>query len=97
MITQDLIDEFKSYEKLDDYTSDDENIKKMLERSYEAIKHQCGEFTFDNELGKDLVFSRTRYAYQDLLEYFNDNYREDIIMLGISLMEVVNDGTETTV
>lgn len=95
MISQSIIDEFKEFEKID-YSSGDEHLGRLLERSYQAIQRQCGPFDINvDETGKELVFCRTRYAYQDLLEYFNENYREDIINFGISLMVLDGDINET--
>jgi hypothetical protein len=41
--------------------------------------------------GKELVFERTRYAYNDALEFFEDNFLSEITSLGISLIPVEDD------
>ncbi|HDG6049176.1 phage head-tail adapter protein [Staphylococcus aureus] len=86
-----LVQDFKDMEKID-HTSEDIYIKKLLKRSYEKLQRDYGKFDIDkNLIGRELVLNRTRYAYQDLLEYFNENYRVDLIDFGISLVEVEDD------
>lgn len=86
-----LVQDFKDMEKID-HTSEDIYIKKLLKRSYEKLQRDYGKFDIDKDLiGRELVLNRARYAYQDLLEYFNENYRVDLIDFGISLVEVEDD------
>ncbi|HDJ2896676.1 TPA: phage head-tail adapter protein [Staphylococcus aureus] len=86
-----LLQDFKDMEKID-HTSEDIYIKKLLKRSYEKLQRDYGKFDIDKDLiGRELVLNRARYAYQDLLEYFNENYRVDLIDFGISLVEVEDD------
>lgn len=86
-----LVQDFKDMEKFD-HTSEDSYIEKLLKRSYEKLQRDYGKFDIDkNLIGRELVLNRARYAYQDLLEYFNENYRVDLIDFGISLVEVEDD------
>ncbi|HCY9598616.1 TPA: phage head-tail adapter protein [Staphylococcus aureus] len=86
-----LVQDFKDMEKID-HTSEDIYIEKLLKRSYEKLQRDYGKFDIDkNLIGRELVLNRARYAYQDLLEYFNENYRVDLIDFGISLVEVEDD------
>ncbi|UFA56484.1 phage head-tail adapter protein [Staphylococcus aureus] len=87
MTIDDLLVKFKSLEKID-YNSEDEFLKELLKMSYTRLKNQCGMFELDNLTGQELILNRTRYAYQDLLEHFNENYRTDLIDFSLSLMEV---------
>ncbi|HCD5890173.1 TPA: phage head-tail connector protein [Staphylococcus aureus] len=87
MTINDLLVKFKSLEKID-YNSEDRFLKELLEMSYTRLKNQCGTFELDNLTGQELILHRTRYAYQDLLEHFNENYRADLIDFSLSLMEV---------
>ncbi|ADI97619.1 TPA: phage head-tail connector protein [Staphylococcus aureus] len=87
MAIDDLLVKFKSLEKID-YNSEDEFLKELLKMSYTRLKNQCGTFELDNLAGQELILNRTRYAYQDLLEHFNENYRADLIDFSLSLMEV---------
>ncbi|MEK5524138.1 phage gp6-like head-tail connector protein [Heyndrickxia sp. FSL W8-0423] len=79
--------------------NEDSNLKQLLSFSITAIKASCGNFDIYGEKdtdirAKELVFERTRYAYNDALEYFEDNFLSDITSLGLSLMpEVKDDGS----
>ncbi|MED3650612.1 phage gp6-like head-tail connector protein [Heyndrickxia sporothermodurans] len=79
--------------------NEDSNLKQLLSFSITAIKSSCGEFDIYGEKntdirGKELVFERTRYAYNDALEYFEDNFLSEITSLGLSLLpEVKDDGS----
>ncbi|MCR0869007.1 phage head-tail adapter protein [Staphylococcus aureus] len=90
MTVDDLLVKFKSLEKID-YDSEDEFLKELLKMSYIRLKNQCGTFDLDNLTGQELILNRTRYAYQDLLEHFNENYRADLIDFSLSLMEASED------
>ncbi|HBP3146076.1 TPA: phage head-tail adapter protein [Staphylococcus aureus] len=90
MMIDDLLAKFKSLEKID-HSSEDEYIKQLLKMSHKRIINQCGFFDAENLTGQELVLIRTRYAYQDLLEHFNDNYRSELIDFSLSLMEVSED------
>ncbi|WP_353458871.1 phage head-tail adapter protein [Staphylococcus aureus] len=90
MAIDDLLVKFKSLEKID-YNSEDEFLRELLKMSYTRLKNQCGAFELDNLAGQELILNRTRYAYQDLLEHFNENYRADLIDFSLSLMEVSED------
>ncbi|MFB4471821.1 phage gp6-like head-tail connector protein [Oceanobacillus caeni] len=74
--------------------NEDSNLRQLLSFSYAYIKSKCGEFDLSGEteidlLGRELVFERTRYAYNDALEYFNTNFLSDIngLSLDIALKE----------
>ncbi|MGE7766663.1 phage gp6-like head-tail connector protein [Peribacillus sp. NPDC096540] len=70
--------------------NEDSNLKQLLSFSITKIKSSCGEFDIYGEkdidlMGKELVFERTRYAYNDALEYFDDNFLSQITSLGLSI------------
>lgn len=90
-ITDELLDEFKDFAKIS-HDTEDSYLKKLLEKSYSNIESRFGEFNINENLeGQELVFSRTRYAYEDLLEYFNDNYQDDLLNFGLN--NVTGSGT----
>lgn len=97
MITDELLKEFK--DRMHISHNEDSNLKQLLSFSITAIKASCGNFDIYGEKdtdirAKELVFERTRYAYNDALEYFEDNFLSDITSLGLSLMpEVKDDGS----
>lgn len=90
-ITDDLLSEFKDYTKIS-HDTEDEYLKNLLKKSYSNLVSRFGEFNIYEDLeGQDLVFARSRYAYEDLLEYFNDNYQDDLISYGLN--NVTGSGT----
>lgn len=61
------------------HQSEDDNLKRILSASLRDIQEKCGEFSIDdNERGKELVFERSRYVYNDAVEYFDDNFLSQI-------------------
>lgn len=94
-ISDDILEEFKSRMRIA-HQSENENLKLMLSASLDDIKKKCGEFSIDeNNRGKELVFERTRYVYNDSVEYFDDNFLSQITSLSFELWD--GDSDETTV
>lgn len=67
-------------------------MKRLLSFSIAYIQDKCGKFdiageTNDDKRAIELVFERTRYAYNDALEFFEDNFLSEITSLGIELSE----------
>lgn len=95
MITSNHVEEFKNRNRIF-YNFEDERIKTDLEMSFEDIKSKCGEFDIEkNLLGRELVYERTRYVFNDKLEEFHNNFLSSIVQLQILNMEVSDDGTST--
>ena len=89
-ITQALIDEFKIRMKLSD--DEDGNLMRILQASVEDLTEKCGVYDINvSNRFKELVFERSRYVYNDALEYFNDNFLSQINSLALAnaLIEVV--------
>ena len=85
-ITPELLAEFKARMHIT-HGAEDDNLKRILSFSISALKRDCGEFDVNvNETGKELVFERTRYVYNDSLEFFNDNFLSQINSFSISLL-----------
>lgn len=86
MITPEIVKEFKERMHIS-HSVEDDNIKRLLEFSYADIQEKCGAFDISShERGRELVFERTRYVYNDALEYFDDNFQSQIVSLGFELM-----------
>lgn len=92
-VTQEMVEQFKDRMHIS-HSAEDDNLRQMLSFSISAIKHNVGEFDEDNNRAKELVFERTRYAYNDALEYFEDNFLSDLTGLGISLAIDKEDANE---
>lgn len=92
IITQEIVEEFKNRMHLDD--DEDGNLKRILEASYEALLEDCGKYEISHKRFKELVFERSRYVYNDALEYFSDNFLTEINNLSINkaLESIVLDG-----
>nr|WP_252215684.1 hypothetical protein [Bacillus sp. CMF12]USK48871.1 hypothetical protein LIT38_20390 [Bacillus sp. CMF12] len=99
MISDEILKEFKERMHLGDH--EDENLIRILSASNKALIRSCGDYDIDtDESFKELVFERSRYVYNDALEYFNDNFISEINSLGIdkALEEIVlEDDADATV
>ncbi|UXR53565.1 phage gp6-like head-tail connector protein [Staphylococcus simulans] len=90
MITQNHVKEMKRRLKIF-HTFEDEHIQSLLEQSYEDIKYRCQEFDMnENKRGAELVYERTRYAYNDSLEFFHDNFLSQITSFALENMKEVD-------
>jgi len=93
-ITPTILEEFKDRMHIT-HSSEDGNLSFLLQSSYADIKQKCGEFDIqENVRGKELVFERARYAYNDALEYFDDNFLSQINSFSFSLMLEEGDSDE---
>lgn len=95
MITEELLKEFKDRMHIF-HSGEDSNLEKLLSFSVAYIQSTCGEFDVNGEKNTDkkateLVFERSRYAYNDALEFFEDNFLSAIFSLGIELAGVEDE------
>jgi hypothetical protein len=82
-ITQELIVEFMERMRLTDDEST--NLTRILKTSIEDLINKCGDYdVHTNEVFKELVFERSRYAYNDAIEYFDGNFVGQLINLALS-------------
>lgn len=75
-ITETIVTEFMKRMHLDD--SEDGNLQRILHASYDDLRRICGDYTLMDSTFKELVFERSRYAYNDALEYFHSNFLTQI-------------------
>ncbi|WP_054859131.1 hypothetical protein [Gracilibacillus sp. JCM 18860] len=99
-ITQEIVEEYKERNHITH--NEDDNLKRLLSFSVSAIRSSCGEFDIygttdiDNS-AKELVFERTRYAYNDAAEFFEDNFLSEITGLALDIeMKRMENATTTT-
>ena len=71
-ITPEIVEEFKRRMHLDD--DEDGNLKRILEASYADLTRICGGYDLSDPVFRELVFERSRYTYNDALEYFHTNF-----------------------
>ncbi|EOP95749.1 MULTISPECIES: hypothetical protein [Bacillus cereus group] len=77
-----ILQQFKDRMRLGD--EEDENLKRILSMSNKALLRVCGDYDLNtNEEFKELVFERSRYVYNDALEYFDKNFLSQINSLSI--------------
>lgn len=92
MIPADILSEFKKRMRIF-HDSEDDNLEWLLSSSYEVIKSLCGDFDIEKDQeGKELVFERSRYAYNDSVEFFEENFLSRLHSYGMKLV-VVEDET----
>lgn len=77
-----LLTEFKARMSIY-HSSEDDELKKMLQASYDVVNRMTGVSDITNGQFKELVIERTRYAYNDQVEFFEDNFLSTIIGLSI--------------
>lgn len=83
MITDELLEQFKERMHIF-HDGEDDNLKQLLSFSVSFVESKIGEFDIeDNEKAKELVFERTRYTYNDAVEYFEDNFLSEIVSLSL--------------
>lgn len=94
-VSSDLLEEFKERMHIT-HSSEDDNLKRLLSFSIVDLQEKCGPFEIEKDLrAKELVFERTRYTYNDALEYFNDNFLSQINSLGLSIALKESDSDAT--
>lgn len=82
-ITPEILRQFKDRMRLED--GDDANLTRILTASCEDLLKICGDYDINtHESFKELVFERSRYAYNDALEYFHTNFLTQINNLNLS-------------
>ncbi|MFK3938938.1 phage gp6-like head-tail connector protein [Alkalihalobacillus sp. NPDC078783] len=93
-VTDEILEQFKGRMHITS-KAEDGNLKSMLASSYFYVQDKCGDFdlTVDGT-GKELVFERSRYIYNDALEYFEDNFKSMIIGFQMSQLPEVPDEEE---
>lgn len=94
-----LLEEIKNYLKI---TWDDEDveIEGLINRGKAKLNELVGaELDFDTEgHARSLLFDFVRYAYNNATEYFEENFRSEILrlqlMTGVSLMPKDDENAE---
>ncbi|KAB2441378.1 hypothetical protein [Bacillus luti] len=93
IISNEILQQFKDRMRLGD--DEDDNLRRILFASNKALIKDCGAYDInEDETFKELVFERSRYVYNDALEYFSENFLTEINNFGIAkaLEEIKLDG-----
>ncbi len=85
MLDKELLKEFKGRMHIF-HDSEDENLSVMLKASIMAVKSMVGSDDVTRPDVKELVIERSRYAYNDSLEYFEDNFKSRILGVGFDVL-----------
>jgi NifB/MoaA-like Fe-S oxidoreductase len=82
-ITPTILQEFKERMRIeDDYEND--YLLRIIASSRLALIKSCGDYDISTDISfKELVFERSRYVYNDALEYFDNNFLSQINNLSI--------------
>ncbi|MDM5258860.1 hypothetical protein [Bacillus toyonensis] len=93
VISNEILQQFKDRMHLGD--DEEDNLRRILFASNEALIKVCGSYDITkDETFKELVFERSRYVYNDALEYFTKNFLTEINSFSIAkaLEEIKLDG-----
>ncbi|MGR9592428.1 hypothetical protein [Bacillus thuringiensis] len=93
VISSEILQQFKDRMRLGD--DEDENLRRILFASNKDLTRVCGNYDLNiDEVFKELVFERSRYVYNDALEYFDKNFLSQInsLSIGKALEEIKLDG-----
>lgn len=94
VITQKILEEFKFRMRLGD--DEDENLQRILKASHDDLQRICGNYDIAiDEVFKELVFERSRYVYNDVLERFYENFLTQLNNLNIAKAMESSDTSET--
>ncbi|HEC2177717.1 TPA: phage gp6-like head-tail connector protein [Staphylococcus delphini] len=91
MVSDEIVQGFKKRMHIF-HDAEDDRLKEDLSMSYEVIKRDYGFFDIDeNILGRELVYERTRYVYNDQLQYFLKNFSTELNNFGIDNVVMKED------
>lgn len=85
-----MLTEVKEYLKIT-WNDENDSLTNMIERGKDNLEHLTGT-TLDfgkNNQAKSLLLDYCRYAYNNALEYFEENFHKEILRLQLS--EAVKD------
>lgn len=79
MVDEKLLSEFKALMHIT-HSAEDPDLKDLLTRSASAVARMTGApDALALDATRELVLERARYAYNEALEYFNDNFLSEIL------------------
>lgn len=97
MVSDEVLTKFKARNHIF-HSAEDERLKEDIQKSYEVLQRDYGEFDLENNnAGQELVFERTRYVYNDQLQYFSKNFSTELNNFGLEnviFKEVIADADD---
>lgn len=95
MISDDVVQDLKNRLHIT-HESEDNYIESLLTASYAYIKSRCGDFLIDsNQVGRELVMERAKFAYEGQLAYFDEMYAKMLVAFSFDL-QIAGDVNEIT-
>lgn len=95
-----LLADFKRRMKIY-HKSEDQELSRSLTASQARIRQITGNEDFKDPLIAELIMERSRYAYNDQLEFFEQNFLSDLLAASLQHYEPSDggddDGGTTTV
>lgn len=73
------------------HSSEDANLLRILDASVKDINSLGGDMVKEPERTIELVLERSRYVYNDSLEFFNDNFREQLMNLSLDCYDIATE------
>lgn len=95
-ISEEVLEQFKKRMKIFS-KSEDNYLLNILSASFLRIEQLIGPYKEDDLNFIELVFERSRYAYNDSLEYFEVNFQSYILDYSLQSLVGDNDGNSSEV
>lgn len=76
------------------HDKEDDNLKSILNGSKASIKRLCGSDDITNDSIKELIIERSRYVYNDQVEFFYGNFQSELMGVSLELYEGDKDKDE---
>lgn len=95
-----MIEKLKKYLSITWEDDDiDNRLEELLEQSKTSLNSLIGvELDYEDKELEELLFNRVRYAYNNSIEYFEENFKSEILRLqlqkGVEALEIKNSNNE---
>lgn len=70
------------------HDSEDENLQRILDTSEKDVLSLVGEDAINDLRTIELIYERSRYVYYDSLEFFYDNFQEQILNISLAYADL---------
>lgn len=88
-----LLNDFKRRMKIF-HKSEDQELSRSLTASQARIKQITGSEDLKDPLIAELILERSRYAYNDQLEFFEQNFLSDLLAVSLQHYEPSDGGDD---
>lgn len=78
------------------HKAEDENLSRILDASEQRIASIIGRDDTADASFVELVLERSRYAYNDQVEFFDHNFLDDLLSASLDNYEPGDDEDEST-